>query len=50
MWYLPRVGRTSGAEKFRSSAKKDFFSSIGAKQTLGKTPTFAKWHERREAW
>jgi hypothetical protein len=24
----PRAGRTSGAEKFRSSAKKDFFNSI----------------------
>jgi len=26
------VGRTSGAEKFRSSAKKDFFNSIGHKR------------------
>src|ERR1700692_537375 len=23
-------------------------AALGAKQTLGKTPTFAKWHERRE--
>src|SRR3982074_511859 len=31
MWSLtsPRVGRTSGAEKFRSLAKKEFFTSIG---------------------
>jgi hypothetical protein len=30
MWSLtsPLVGRTSGAENFRSSAKKDFFNSI----------------------
>jgi hypothetical protein len=30
MWSLtsPRVGRTSGAKKFRSSAKKDFFNGI----------------------
>src|SRR6202022_4219337 len=28
-----RVGRTSGAEKFRSSAKKGFFKSIGTKLT-----------------
>src|SRR6202048_1249239 len=26
---LPRVGRTSGAKKFRSSARRDFFDSIG---------------------
>jgi hypothetical protein len=25
-------------------------AAFGAKQTLGKTPTFAKWHERKEAW
>src|SRR3979409_1317706 len=35
MWSLtsPRVGRTSGAEKFRSLAKKDFFNSIDPNQT-----------------
>src|SRR6266852_6406667 len=35
MWSLtlPRAGRASGAEKFRSSARKDFFNSIDPTQT-----------------
>jgi hypothetical protein len=35
MWSLTslRAGRTSGAEKFRSSAEKDFFNGIGTKRT-----------------
>src|SRR5712671_4377117 len=31
----PRMGCTSEAEKFRPSAEKDFFNSIGAKRTFG---------------
>jgi PII-like signaling protein len=36
MWSLtlPRVRRTSGAKKFRSSARKDFFDSIDPLQTF----------------
>jgi len=37
MWSLtlPRIGRTSGAEKFRSSVRKDFFDSIDPERTSG---------------
>jgi hypothetical protein len=36
MWsrISPRVGRTGGAEKFRSSAEKDFFNSVDPTRTL----------------
>jgi hypothetical protein len=35
MWSLasPRAKRISGPKKFRSSPKKDFFNTIGAKRT-----------------
>jgi hypothetical protein len=35
MWSLTslRLGRNSGAKKFRSSTRKDFFNSIGTKRT-----------------
>jgi hypothetical protein len=36
------VGRTSGAEKFRSSAKKDFFNSIDPEQTFDRLDLYRK--------
>jgi hypothetical protein len=40
MWSLTlqRVGRTSGAKKFRSSARKDFFDSIGQTRHFDRAP------------
>jgi hypothetical protein len=48
MWSLTlqRVGRTSGAKKFRSSARKDFFDSIDPKATFGATAKPQKFSER----
>ena len=40
MWSLtsPPAKRISGPEKFRSSAKKDFCNTIGAKRTFAESP------------
>jgi hypothetical protein len=41
----PRTKRTSGPEKFRSSAKKDFFNTIGTFETLASlTERMAREH------
>jgi len=37
-----RVRCTSGPENFQSSAKKDFFNTIGAKRTFSETPETPK--------
>jgi hypothetical protein len=44
MWSLtsPHEERTSGPKKIRSSVKKDFFNTIGAKRTFEKTETSAE--------
>src|SRR5258708_14174769 len=51
-----RVRRTSDPENFQSSAKKDFFNTIGAKRTLAKAPMSPKYQRqlstksRRRPW
>src|ERR1700676_3461468 len=46
MWSLtlPRARRASGAEKFRSSTRKDFFNSIGHQRTLGRVQAMSVHH------
>src|SRR6266702_6110228 len=49
MWFLtsPRAKRISGPKKFRSSSKKDFFNTIGAKRPSGKTPNLVRRRSNR---
>jgi hypothetical protein len=50
MWSLtlPRMGRTSGAEKLRSSARNDFFDSIDPTATLAATRVHPLYHMSEE--
>jgi hypothetical protein len=46
---LPRVGRTSGAKKFRSSARRDFFDSIGTNAKCRDVRNTSAMGEKAEA-
>src|ERR1700738_1760561 len=46
---LPRVGRTSGAKKFRSSARRDFFDSTGTNAKVPRRPQYFRYGGKVEA-
>src|SRR5450759_4299173 len=55
MWSLtsPRAKRISGPKKFRSSAKEDFFNTIGTSRTrrdVGVESAMRRWSQPAKPW